>query len=166
MDVLKFVHSTVETDKIPPTTREIQEHFGWGSQTSAVSHISALKAHGVVEVDPNKSRSIKVTSKGIGAITADQDLDFTKEEPTPIDLIERRGKHYARLNDIQDAIHTPRIVKIYKTLVYSASQDPEVSPDEAISRILNGVFTGILTASAQAKHDADMAKAEQERGSN
>jgi len=41
-----------------PSTREIQNHFGFSSQTAAVSHLRALEKKGVIERLPGKARAL------------------------------------------------------------------------------------------------------------
>lgn len=43
---------------IMPSTREIQKHFGFSSQTAAVSHLRALEKKGVIERLPGKARAV------------------------------------------------------------------------------------------------------------
>lgn len=46
--VLDFIRAHQETHSIPPSTREIQRQFGFGSQNSARCHLKALAAKGQV----------------------------------------------------------------------------------------------------------------------
>ncbi|MCB1232466.1 MAG: transcriptional repressor LexA [Verrucomicrobiae bacterium] len=55
LDYLKDEHAATG---IMPSTREIQEHFGFASQTAAVSHLRALERKGVVKRLPNKARAL------------------------------------------------------------------------------------------------------------
>jgi len=48
-EVLDFLKETHARTGIPPSTREIQEHFGFASQTAAVSHLRALERKGYIE---------------------------------------------------------------------------------------------------------------------
>ena len=41
-----------------PSTREIQVHFGFASQTAAVSHLKALEKKGVIQKVPGKARAL------------------------------------------------------------------------------------------------------------
>jgi repressor LexA len=41
-----------------PSTREIQAHFGFASQTAAVSHLRALERKGLIERLPGKARAV------------------------------------------------------------------------------------------------------------
>lgn len=55
VDFLRAYHK--ETG-IMPSTREIQNHFGFSSQTAAVSHLKALEKKGVIERLPGKARAV------------------------------------------------------------------------------------------------------------
>ncbi len=58
--VLTFIQSTQEREGIPPSSREIQEHFGFASQTAAMNHLRALERHGAVRRRPGKARAVAV----------------------------------------------------------------------------------------------------------
>lgn len=47
-EVLDFLQSEHRRTGIMPSTREIQEHFGFASQTAAVSHLRALERKGAI----------------------------------------------------------------------------------------------------------------------
>jgi len=55
LDYLKDEHAS---SGIMPSTREIQEHFGFASQTAAVSHLNALEKKGVIRKLPGKARAL------------------------------------------------------------------------------------------------------------
>ena len=44
--VLDFIRTFQETNALPPSTRDLQRHFGFGSQNAAVCHLRALAAKG------------------------------------------------------------------------------------------------------------------------
>ena len=46
--VLDYLQSEHRRTGIMPSTREIQEHFGFASQTAAVSHLRALERKGAI----------------------------------------------------------------------------------------------------------------------
>ena len=60
LDYLKDVHAT---SGIMPTTREIQEHFGFSSQTAAISHLRALERKGVIQRQAGKARALSFTEE-------------------------------------------------------------------------------------------------------
>lgn len=47
-EVLDYLESEHRRSGIMPSTREIQEHFGFASQTAAVSHLRALERKGAI----------------------------------------------------------------------------------------------------------------------
>ncbi len=57
--LLDFLHEEHRSCGIMPSTREIQEHFGFASQTAAVSHLRALEKKGVIIRRPGKARALE-----------------------------------------------------------------------------------------------------------
>ena len=57
--LLDFLHDEHRRCGIMPSTREIQEHFGFASQTAAVSHLRALEKKGVIKRRPGKARALE-----------------------------------------------------------------------------------------------------------
>ncbi|NNE93700.1 MAG: repressor LexA [Verrucomicrobiales bacterium] len=57
--LLDFLHDEHRQTGIMPSTREIQEHFGFASQTAAVSHLRALEKKGVIRRRPGKARALE-----------------------------------------------------------------------------------------------------------
>ena len=60
-ELLDFLHSEHRRTGIMPSTREIQAHFGFASQTAAVSHLRALEKKGIITKVPNRARSLMFT---------------------------------------------------------------------------------------------------------
>lgn len=56
---LDFIGTYQEAHGIPPSTRQIQRHFRYGSHTSVVRQLHALAAVGQVEQTPNGSWCLK-----------------------------------------------------------------------------------------------------------
>jgi len=48
-ELLDFLKSEFTTKGIMPSTREIQTHFGFKSQTAAMGHLRALEKKGVIQ---------------------------------------------------------------------------------------------------------------------
>jgi SOS-response transcriptional repressor LexA len=46
--VLEFIRTTIRQNQLPPTRREIAEHFGWRSENSAQDHLIALERKGAI----------------------------------------------------------------------------------------------------------------------
>ncbi|MCC6883962.1 MAG: repressor LexA, partial [Verrucomicrobiales bacterium] len=57
-ELLQFLESTQRRTGFMPSTREIQEHFGFASQTAAVSHLRALERKGLIRRAPGKARAL------------------------------------------------------------------------------------------------------------
>ncbi len=57
-DVLDFIRRTELKRGVGPTTREVQQHFGFKSQTAAVDHINALERKGALGKKPRKARAV------------------------------------------------------------------------------------------------------------
>ncbi|MEG2237126.1 MAG: transcriptional repressor LexA [Akkermansia sp.] len=59
--LLSFLHAYQSEHKIMPSTREIQKHFGFASQTAAMSYLKALERKGAIIRHTNKARAIVLT---------------------------------------------------------------------------------------------------------
>src|SRR5450432_3184160 len=57
-EILNFIRERQRMDGVTPSTREIQEHFGFASQTAVVGHLQALERKGALKREPNKARSL------------------------------------------------------------------------------------------------------------
>lgn len=60
---LDFIRAFLEEKGFPPTSREIQAHFGFASQNAAVNHIKALERKGFISRYPGQPRTIKVLER-------------------------------------------------------------------------------------------------------
>ena len=56
-EVLDFIRRQQRKTGFPPSSREIQAHFGFLSQTAAMNHLRALEKKGVIVRTPGKARS-------------------------------------------------------------------------------------------------------------
>ena len=61
--IVDFLQQHYRDTGIMPSTREIQNHFGFSSQTAAVSHLRALEKKGVIERLPGKARALIFTGE-------------------------------------------------------------------------------------------------------
>ena len=61
-EVLDFIADSQNRTGVVPSTREIQEHFGFASQTAAVNHLRALEKKGVIQRMAGKARAMALTS--------------------------------------------------------------------------------------------------------
>jgi repressor LexA len=81
---------------LPPTTREIQAHFGFQSQTAAMNHLRALQKKGAIKKLPGKARAAIVTrlfqDRGeraiplLGLIPAGLAVDATEESQEELEV--------------------------------------------------------------------------------
>ena len=53
-EVLDFIRRQQQETGFPPSSREIQTHFGFQSQTAAMNHLRALERKGVINRTPGK----------------------------------------------------------------------------------------------------------------
>ncbi len=60
-EIIDFLQSEHRQTGIMPSTREIQEHFGFASQTAAVSHLKALEKKGIITRLEGKARGLRFT---------------------------------------------------------------------------------------------------------
>src|SRR6266403_3669465 len=56
--VLDFIQSEQREKGITPSTREIQDHFGFASQTSIMQYIATLERKGFLDRRARKARSL------------------------------------------------------------------------------------------------------------
>ena len=96
--VLAFIEDSQSESGVVPSTREIQQHFGFASQTAAMNHLRALERKGVIQRRPRKARAMSVTSllarspimdiPIFGAITAGmaQDSDPESDGTISVDI--------------------------------------------------------------------------------
>ncbi|MFL6585113.1 MAG: transcriptional repressor LexA [Chthoniobacterales bacterium] len=57
-DVLQFIQSEQRDKGVTPSTREIQQHFGFASQTSVMQYIGALERKGFLDRHARKARAL------------------------------------------------------------------------------------------------------------
>jgi len=60
--ILDFLRDSMNRTGIMPSTREIQEHFGFASQTAAVNHLRALERKGAISRMAGKARAVAFPS--------------------------------------------------------------------------------------------------------
>src|SRR4051812_16357580 len=64
--VLEYIQSHLEQHQIPPTLRDIQEHFGFSAIGTVQYHLKNLSEAGFLEIRPRLSRGITLTAKSTG----------------------------------------------------------------------------------------------------
>jgi len=57
-EIFDYLHTSSRTTGLMPSTREIQHHFGFASQTAAMSHLRALEKKGAIQRVPGKARAV------------------------------------------------------------------------------------------------------------
>lgn len=57
-ELIEYLRAQHRDTGIMPSTREIQRHFGFSSQTAAVSHLRALEKKGIIKRFPGKARAV------------------------------------------------------------------------------------------------------------
>ena len=57
-EILDYLKEYQRDLGVMPSTREIQHHFGFASQTAAMSHLRALEKKGAIQRLPNKARAV------------------------------------------------------------------------------------------------------------
>lgn len=70
-DILDFITSTLEQHGYPPTLREICKKFSIVSTNGARYHLYRLQELGYLEVEPNKSRGMKLVSEPLKPVNLD-----------------------------------------------------------------------------------------------
>lgn len=70
--VLDFLRNYQADEGVAPSTREIQEHFGFASQTAAMSHLRALERKGALRRSPRKARAVQIS----GALDASKMIEI------------------------------------------------------------------------------------------
>src|SRR4051794_10902965 len=64
-NVLDFIQSEQREKGITPSTREIQNHFGFASQTSVMQYISSLARKGFLDRHARKARAFVTPVKKV-----------------------------------------------------------------------------------------------------
>jgi repressor LexA len=57
-ELLEYLRQHQRQEGVMPSTRDIQRHFGFSSQTAAMSHLRALEKKGVIQRHPHKARAV------------------------------------------------------------------------------------------------------------
>ena len=61
-EVLDFIVETQAREGVTPSTREIQEHFAFASQTAVMNHLRALEKKGAIQRYAGKARGVAISS--------------------------------------------------------------------------------------------------------
>lgn len=63
--VLKFIYDSIKFEKLPPTVREIANHFNFSSTGTVRDYLKALVSKGYIRVKANKSRAIEIIREAL-----------------------------------------------------------------------------------------------------
>lgn len=95
-EVLAFIERQQRETGLPPTTREIQAHFGFHSQTAAMNHLRALQKKGAIRRAAGKARAAVVPQPDrapwqrripfLGSIPAGMPTDTVAETDDALEL--------------------------------------------------------------------------------
>lgn len=67
-DVLKFIYDAIKTSNLPPTIREIAQHFGFSSTGTVRDYLHALAQKGYIRLTANKSRAIELVKEALFSV--------------------------------------------------------------------------------------------------
>jgi repressor LexA len=69
--ILDYLIQHQQETGVTPSTREVQQHFGFASQTAVMSHLRALERKGAIRRLPGKARAIIIAEKYVPKRTQD-----------------------------------------------------------------------------------------------
>ena len=72
--VFKFIRDQISTSGVPPSRKEISDHFGFSSPNAAESHLRALERKGLISTMPHQARGIRLE------VTSAPKFSLPKEE--------------------------------------------------------------------------------------
>src|SRR5687768_3908303 len=58
IELLEFLRQYQRETGVMPSTRDIQRHFGFSSQTAAMTHLRALEKKGAIQRHAHKARAV------------------------------------------------------------------------------------------------------------
>src|SRR3954469_20581404 len=64
--ILGFIQTHLNQHQIPPTLRDIQDHFGFSAIGTVQYHLKNLSDAGFLDIRPRLSRGITLTAKAMG----------------------------------------------------------------------------------------------------
>ena len=64
-NVLAYIYDQVQSQGYPPTVREIGKAVGLSSISTVHGHLDRLQKNGYLQKNPNKTRAIDITEKGL-----------------------------------------------------------------------------------------------------
>jgi repressor LexA len=63
--VLKFIYDSIKINNLPPTVREIGNHFNFSSTGTVRDYLKALVTKGFIRIKANKSRAIEMVREAL-----------------------------------------------------------------------------------------------------
>lgn len=79
--ILDYLRTQQRETGITPSTREVQKHFGFASQTAVMSHLKALERKGVIHRLPGKARAIMMMAHPLVSVTGEPGLNGAPSGP-------------------------------------------------------------------------------------
>ena len=58
--IVDYIQKSLENNGYPPTRKEIAHHFGYRSLTTVESHLRLIAKKGILKVEPNQARGLRV----------------------------------------------------------------------------------------------------------
>ena len=147
-EILDYIAARIRDDGLPPTRAEINRHFGWASPNAAQSHLRALEAKGVIELNGGLARGIRLVDvervpEGlplIGRVAAGQPILALENRERQVDidpmLFRPRPDYLLRVNgeSMRDAgIHDRDLLAVQRT--------PEAAHGEIVVARINDEVT-------------------------
>ena len=108
--LLDFIRDQQRSTGFTPSTREIQGHFGFGSQTAVMDHLRAMERKGVLERQPGKARSILLAETGHRSPIVDIPLYGTIPAGMPAD---QQQQSDGCISIDLESIRVPRGAKVF-----------------------------------------------------
>lgn len=98
--VFKFIRDQISTSGVPPSRKEISDHFGFSSPNAAESHLRALERKGLISTMPHQARGIRLE------VTSAPKSSLPKEEKKlglkNIPLVIQNERLYVGGSDVQE----------------------------------------------------------------
>ncbi len=132
-EILDFINTYFQMNKIAPSLEEIRDHFNLRAVSTVHEHIEKLKSKGYIKKEMNQARGIRTTLQSnegenfmevniLGNIAAGEPIEAI-ENPEPIwinkELVSKKGQFYALqvkgTSMIDDGILEGDVVVVEKT---------------------------------------------------
>lgn len=138
-EVLRFIRESIDDSGMPPTRREITDHFNWGSLNAAEEHLKALERKGVIIVTRKKSRGIQLAGDGsmrrgasipiIGRVAAGSPIDAIEHVEThvtiPVNMFSPAADYFLRVRGdsmVNIGVYDDDLVAVHRTQTVANGQ--------------------------------------------